>query len=156
MGELTISEPMATPIIHQLKNLVNFEDGISILDAPPGASCPVVATLYDADFVILVTEPTPFGLHDLKQMTGVLSQTGSPGGVIINRDGIGDDSVAAFLAGTPYPILMRIPYQEKIAVNLAQGVVLSDFIPSYRTEFVHMYQRISEIIINKRSENVSD
>lgn len=149
MGELTISEPMPTPIIHQLKDLAVTTEPIRILDSPPGASCAVVATLHDADFVLLVTEPTPFGLHDLKQMLGILEQTHSPAGVIINRDGIGDNTLERFVAETPYPILMKIPYRSEIAVGLSAGQVLTDFMPEYQNQFLDIYNHIKRDLARK-------
>jgi len=124
-GDLTISEPMSTPIIRQLKAHINEEIDVSILDSPPGASCSVVATVHDADFVLLVTEPTPFGLHDLKQMIGVLEKTSTQGGVIINREGIGDERIESFLDTTQYPLMMKIPYRVEIAAGLAKGDILT-------------------------------
>lgn len=153
MGELTVSEPMPTPIIRQLKTQLIENKEVTILDSPPGASCSVVATIHDADFVLLVTEPTPFGLHDLKQMLGVIKATGSPAGVIINRDGIGDQSVEDYLADTPYPILMRIPYQEKIAVGLAEGAILSEILPEYQLEFVNLFDQIVDYLPKKGGKN---
>lgn len=147
MGEMTISEPMPTPIIRQLKYLSDNSSQVTILDSPPGASCSVVATLHDADFVLLVTEPTPFGLHDLKQMLGVIKQTGAPAGVIINRDGIGDRSVEAYLSGTPYPVLMKIPYQNRIAAGLAKGQILTDIIPGMKEEFRNLYGQILALLV---------
>lgn len=135
-GELTISEPMATPIIRQIKNRITKDDEITILDSPPGSSCSVVATLHDADYVLLVTEPTPFGLHDLKQMIGVLSHTGSPAGVIINRNGIGDTKVEDYLSDKPFPVLMKIPFQEDIAEGLASGKLLINIIPELKSTFL--------------------
>ncbi len=152
MGELTISEPMPTPIIRQTKHLAADFAGVTILDSPPGASCSVVATVHDADYVILVTEPTPFGLHDLKQMIGVLSQTGSPAGVIINRDGIGDNSIEAYLQDKPYPILMKIPYQNEIATGLATGNILIEFFPTYRQKFIDLFENIRSILDSKVEE----
>jgi MinD superfamily P-loop ATPase len=149
MGELTISEPMPTPIIRQTKKVAADIPGITILDSPPGASCSVVATVHDADYVILVTEPTPFGLHDLKQMLGVLSETDTPAGVIINRDGIGDNRVETYLKNKPYPILMKIPYQNEIARGLAAGKILIDFIPTYRQKFFNLFQQITTILESK-------
>lgn len=149
MGELTISEPMPTPIIHQLKELAVTKDPIRILDSPPGASCAVVATIHDADFVLLVTEPTPFGLHDLKQMLGILEQTHSPAGVIINRNGIGDDALERFLTKTHYPILMKIPYRSTIAIGLSAGQVLTDFMPEYKTKFLDVYDHIKSNLARK-------
>jgi len=151
-GELTTSEPMPTPIINQVKKWADpDENSVTILDSPPGASCSVVATLHDADFVLLVTEPTPFGLHDLKQMLGVLSQTGSPGGVIINRDGIGDENVEKYLNRTDYPILMKIPYENRIAFGLAKGHILSEFMPVYKARFKKLFQTMLGRINGGRS-----
>lgn len=149
MGEMTISEPMPTPIIRQLKSLSSNTAEVTILDSPPGASCSVVATLHDADFVLLVTEPTPFGLHDLQQMLGVIKQTGAPTGVIINREGIGDRSVETYLADTPYPVLMKIPYQNEIAVGLAKGDLLTDIIPGIKEQFRTLYKQILAILAEK-------
>ncbi len=141
-GDLTISEPMPTPIIRQLKVLKGGESDVIIMDSPPGASCSVVATVYDADFVILVTEPTPFGLHDLKQMFGVLEKTGIPGGVIINRDGIGNLVVEDFLENTNYPVMMKIPYRVEIAAGLAKGEILTDFFTEFKAGFLALYEDI--------------
>lgn len=148
-GELTISEPMPTPIIRQLKALIEEDVEIAILDSPPGASCSVVATLHDADYVILVTEPTPFGLHDLKQMLGVIEQTGSPAGVIINRDGIGDSNLEDYLAATQFPILLKIPYQENIAKGLASGRLLIDILPDIEDAFTDMFLAIKSTLETK-------
>jgi MinD superfamily P-loop ATPase len=152
MGILTVSEPMPTPIIHQLKRLLDEQAEITILDSPPGASCAVVATIYDADYVLLVTESTPFGLHDLKQMLGILEQTGTPAGIIINRDGIGDNRVEDFINQTPYPILMKIPYQSEIAAGLASGRLLTEIFPTYRVHFGQLYQQITAQIRKYQGE----
>jgi len=151
-GELTISEPMPTPIIRQLKAHVKRDIGVTILDSPPGSSCPVVASIHDADYLILVTEPTPFGLHDLKQMIGILAETGTPAGVIINRDGIGDTSVEAYLSETSYPILMKIPYKERIAVGLASGNLLIDVVPEFRRTFQDLFSVIKAVIRKDMSD----
>lgn len=142
MGELIVSEPMPTPIIRQLKAYSSQPHEVTILDSPPGSSCSVVSTVYDADYVILVTEPTPFGLHDLKQMTGILSKTKTPAGVIINRDGIGDQGVENYLKNQPYPILVKIPFQKLIAARLAAGELLIDFMPEYLSTFLELFEKI--------------
>jgi MinD superfamily P-loop ATPase len=152
MGKLTISEPMPTPIINQLKKQFQDNETITILDAPPGASCSVVATIHDADFVLLVTEPTPFGLHDLKQMVGVLSETGTPSGVIINRDGIGDANVEEYLVEQSIPVLMKIPYRVEIAEGLAVGKLLTDIMPSYERKFWQLFQQIMQISHQKETQ----
>ena len=149
MGELTISEPMPTPVIHQLKALSDPALVVTILDSPPGASCAVVETLHDADFVILVTEPTPFGLHDLKQMLGILEQTAIPSGVIINRVGIGNDDVRCFAQQKGLDILMEIPYQQHIAAELARGRLFSEISPAHIEKFQALYEHLLKLLERK-------
>lgn len=140
-GRLTISEPMATPIIRQLKKLAQpRQDAIEIYDAPPGASCSVVETLKGVDRVLLVTEPTPFGLHDLKQVLGILREMKLPAGVIINRDGIGDQSVEQFCTKEGLPILMRIPISRKIAESISRGVTLVEMNPELLNPFQNLIE----------------
>ena len=146
MGELSITEPMPTPIVRQLKALMKDHYDITILDSPPGASCAVVATLSNVDFVLLVTEPTPFGLHDLKQIFGILEHTATPAGVIINREGIGNDDLKNFVKSSEYPILLEIPYEELIASGLARGKLLIDILPTYRQKFLQLFTHISLMI----------
>lgn len=146
-GLLTISEPMPTPIIRQLKRLEPPQkETIMILDAPPGASCSVVETLRGADFILLVTEPTPFGLHDLKQMLGIVNEMGIPAGIIINRDGIGDSRMNEFLVKNQLPVMLRIPFDKLLASALAEGRTLIDVYPKYRQHFQILYQQILERI----------
>ncbi|MBN2258014.1 MAG: ATP-binding protein [Anaerolineaceae bacterium] len=146
-GLLTVSEPMPTPIIRQLKRLETPPaDAIVILDAPPGASCSVVETLRGADYVLLVSEPTPFGLHDLKQMLGIVTDMGIPSGVIINRDGIGDDRLESFLDQNSLPVLLRIPFSKELAMGLAAGDSLIRVLPEYRQGLRNMYAQILEFI----------
>lgn len=146
-GQLTISEPMATPIIRQLKKMEQpSEDFVDIFDAPPGASCSVVETLQGVDFALLVTEPTPFGLHDLKQMIGIVRDMNIPAGLVINRDGIGDDSLEELIKQEQLPILLRVPFNRLLAENLAAGQSLVDVMPEYRGVLVKLYQQIIEIV----------
>jgi MinD superfamily P-loop ATPase len=116
---------------------------IEIRDSPPGASCPVVETMRGADFVLLVTEPTPFGLHDLKQVVGIARELGIPAGVVINRDGIGDNAVEAYCAEAGIPILLRIPMERRFAEAIASGRTLVDAAPEYRPAFQSLLQDIS-------------
>ena len=140
-GQLTISEPMATPIIRQLKKMEQpSEEFVDIFDAPPGASCSVVETLQGVDFALLVTEPTPFGLHDLKQMIGIVRDMKIPAGLVINRDGIGDDSLEELIEKEQLPILLRVPFNRLLAENLAAGQSLVDVMPEYRGVLVKLYQ----------------
>ena len=130
---MNVGQPMAVPILRELKHWSWATAPTAPRragprhrhrDAPPGASCPVVETMRGADFVLLVTEPTPFGLHDLKQVVAIARDLGLPAGVVINRDGIGDDAVAAWCAGGGLPILLRIPMERRIAEAIARGATL--------------------------------
>jgi len=119
---------------------------LEIRDAPPGASCPVVETMRGADFILLVTEPTPFGLHDLKQVVGIARELGLPSGVIVNRDGIGDNAVDDYCAQAGLPILMRIPMERAIAEGVAQGKTLVDIHPEYGDLFRQMLMQITSLL----------
>ncbi len=144
-GLLNIGEPMAVPVISQLKKWqVPDPNGITIMDSSPGTSCPVVESLRGADFVILVTEPTPFGLHDLKLALQLTEELGIPAGVIINRDGVGDTKVDDFCQQAGLPILMRIPLERKIGEGIAQGKSLIEIQPEYREYFHQMYAQIQD------------
>jgi MinD superfamily P-loop ATPase len=118
---------------------------VVILDASPGTSCPVVETMRGADFVLLVTEPTPFGLHDLRLAVEIArGELGLPVGVVINRDGVGDRGVEDYCAAEGIPILMRIPLDRRIAEAYSEGVPLVEALPEYRERFVELYRRIEE------------
>ncbi len=143
-GVLTISEPMPTPIIRQLKKMIQPSHGdIVIYDAPPGASCSVVETLRGADFVLLVTEPTPFGLHDLKQMLGIVRDMKIPTGIVINRDGIGDERMDAFLTENQLPVLLRIPFKKQLATGIAGGKMLVEILPEYTQRLQVLFENMS-------------
>jgi len=147
-GVMNVGEPMAVPIIRQLKKRVASEvqPDIIIMDSPPGTSCPVVESLKDADFVLLVTEPTPFGLHDLKLAFQMVEELGLPSGVVINRDGIGNASIEEFCNEYNLPILMRLPFSRQFAEVLAQGQPLISAFPEYQPAFYNLYQQIRDLI----------
>jgi len=146
-GELTVGEPMAGPVIRQLKQQITPRPGqVVILDAPPGTSCPVVEAVRGADFLLLVTEPTPFGLHDLRLAVQVGRSLGIPMGVIINRDGIGDESLAHYCESEGMPVLMRIPFERAIARGFAQGQTLLETHPAYAPLFREMVLEIGRRI----------
>jgi MinD superfamily P-loop ATPase len=147
-GMLTIGEPMAVPIISQLKHWQDCSsEEIVIIDSPPGTSCPVVASIRNVDFVILVTEPTPFGLHDLKLAVQLTEELGLPRGVIINRNGIGDDAVEHYCFENNLPILMRIPFEREIGQGVAQGKTLGDINPEYIGQFQELFKKIEEVVV---------
>ena len=144
-GIMNVGEAMSVPIIRQLKakHLANGRNGVAILDASPGTSCPVVETMRGADFVLLVTEPTPFGLHDLRLAVQVArDELGLPVGVVINRDGVGDTGVDDYCSDEGIPILMRIPLDRRIAEAISGGEALVEALPEYRPPFRQLYKRI--------------
>ncbi len=142
-GVLNVGEPMAVPVIRALKRWPPSRVVVTeVRDAPPGASCPVVETIRGADFALLVTEPTPFGLHDLKQVVEVVREVGVPAGVVVNRDGIGDDRVDRYCAAEGLPILMRIPFDRAIGEGIARGLPLVEILPEYRVRFERLLEAI--------------
>lgn len=146
-GVLNIAEPMAVPIIKQLKKWFKPQsDQVVIIDAPPGTSCPVVEAARDADFLLLVTEPTPFGLHDLKLATQVAKELNIQTGVIINRNGVGNAGVEDFCKAEKIPVLMRIPYDLAIAKGTAQGQPLVEIYPEYTLLFQQVFIEISRMV----------
>jgi MinD superfamily P-loop ATPase len=149
-GILQVGKAMSPPIIRELKRWAlptETDRPFVVLDAPPGASCPVVETMRESDFALLVTEPTPFGLHDLRLAVQLSrDELNLPVGVVINRDGIGDQGVEDFCASEKIPILMRIPYQRQIAEAGAEGIPLVQAIPSYRPEFQGLYTSIKDLL----------
>jgi MinD superfamily P-loop ATPase len=146
-GTMNIGEPMAVPIIRQLKRWVIPPDpGIRpvILDASPGTACPVVESMRGANFVLMVTEPTPFGLHDLRLAVEVArDELGLPVGVVVNRDGVGDQGVDEYCKAEGIPILMRIPLDRRIAETYSEGVPLVEALPEYRVRFIELWEQIS-------------
>jgi len=159
-GILNVGEAMAVPVIRQLKKWVipaQADDRIVLLDASPGTSCPVVESMSSADFVLLVTEPTPFGLHDLRMAVEVAhGELGKPVGVVINRTGIGDDGVEKYCASENVPILMRIPLDRRIAEAYSDGVALVKALPEYQAQFRDLYGRILEVAALVRPQQTEE
>lgn len=142
-GLLKVGEPMSTPIIRALK--AEADDGLlTILDAPPGTACPVIATIKDCAFCILVTEPTPFGLYDLDLMVKVIRELGIPGGVVINKDDAWSKNIEEYASVNDLPILLRIPFSRDIAVNYSRGVPLNQVDKAWDERFYSLYVRIAE------------
>ncbi len=145
-GIMNVGEAMAVPVIHGVKEWQFQGDGqITILDAPPGTSCPMVETVMGADFVILVTEPTPAGLHDLELAVEAVEELGIPMGVVINRDGIGDQGVEDFCARKGLLVLLRIPFSRRIAEGIARGNTLVELHPEYREVLREMIRKIGTL-----------
>ncbi len=143
-GVLNTGEAMATPVIRELKKELE-ENSVNILDAPPGNACPVIETLRGADFCVLVTEPTPFGLSDLKITVEILSGLNVPFGVVINREGIGDARIRDFCEKEKIPLLMEIPWDRRIAEAYSRGIPFIQELPEFREGFLKLYQQIQEL-----------
>jgi MinD superfamily P-loop ATPase len=120
-GRLNVGEPMATPVIRSVK-ASRDAGGLTIIDAAPGTACPVVEAVKGSDFCMLVTEPTPFGLSDLRLAVQVMETLGLPSGVVINRSGEGDATTEEFCQARGLPLLGRIPFDRRIAESYAHGV----------------------------------
>ncbi len=144
-GKLRVSEAMSPPLIKKVRELAR-PNSLVIIDAPPGTSCPVIAAMKDADFVLLVTEPTPFGLHDLKLAVGAVRVLGIPCGLIINRSDMGDDRVKEYAGEEDLPVLMEIPFDRRIAEAYSKGEALVDVMPEWREKFKALYRRIQEMV----------
>lgn len=133
-GVLNVGEPMSNPLIRKVKQQ-GLRDHIQIIDAPPGTSCPFIETISDADLVILVTEPTPFGLHDLKISVDVAQARGKSVCVVINRENGTFPPLEAFLEERQLKILARLPEDRKVAEAYSNGELLLEALPDYRVHF---------------------
>lgn len=142
-GRLTIGQPMAPPIIREVKKHVSFKTEV-IIDVSPGTSCPVVEAIKDSDFCLLVTEPTPFGLNDLSLAVEVIRKLGIPCGVVINRAGIGDGKVEEYCGTQSIPVLLTIPLDTRIASFYSRGVPLVNGIPEWRGRFAKLFEEIKQ------------
>lgn len=133
-GTLDVGISSASSLIDTVKQRLPA-DAIAILDAPPGTACPAVATVRRTDYAVLVTEPTPFGLHDLTLAVAMLRHIGVPFGVVVNRHGIGDDRVHTYCRNEGIPLLLEIPDDRRIAEAYSRGEILVDVLPEYRARF---------------------
>ena len=140
-GRLRVGEAMSPPLIKAVKAEASSESLI-ILDAPPGTSCPVIATVNDADYTLLVTEPTPFGLHDLKLAVGMLRKLKRSFGVILNRSDMGDDNVEIWCRHEKIPVHMKIPFDRGIAEGYARGEPLIVSRPDLRNSFESLLEEL--------------
>ena len=144
-GKLRVGEAMSPPLIREVRAF-SRDDKITIVDAPPGTSCPVIASMKDANFVLLVTEPTPFGLHDLKLAVGAVKLLEIPCGLVINRSDMGDRKVKAYVKSENLPILMEIPFNRKIAEAYSRGEMIVEIMPEFKEKFVKLYRDIKGLV----------
>jgi MinD superfamily P-loop ATPase len=148
-GRLNIGEAMAPPLIRSVKRCINNDEALTIIDAPPGTSCPVITAIKETDFVLLVTEPTPFGLHDLTLAVEAIKILDIPCGLVINRADIGDTHVYDYAREEKIPILMEIPFDRKIAESYAIGEPIIDALPEWKEKFIRLYEAM-KTIVNER------
>ncbi|MFO8235781.1 MAG: ATP-binding protein [Bacteroidales bacterium] len=146
-GKVNVGEQQAVPAIKETKEYTGnlMEHGIQLYDAPPGTSCPVIETTKDADYVILVTEPTPFGLHDLKLSVATMKKLGKVFGVVINRYGIGDEKVESFCDDENIPVLGKIPDSREIAERYSRGESIWE-LPQVKFELKNIIETIKNDI----------
>lgn len=140
-GELDVGQALSVPIIRELKALAGKRSH-TVIDCPPGTSCPVVETVQGCDRCLMVTEPTPFGLHDLKIMAKVLDRMCIRSGVIINRDRGPYGPLEDFCRRSGIPVLMRIPFDRRIAELYSRGEPLVDNLPGFRERMALLFDEV--------------
>lgn len=143
-GKLEIGQAMSPPIIRAVKNHRDPARMI-IIDAPPGTSCPVIEAVKGSDVSLLVTEPTPFGLNDLRLAVETLRELKIPFGVVINRSDIGDDKVRDYCHEENIPVLMSIPMDRNIAVAYSKGHTIVESQPAYKNKFLALWKEIKNL-----------
>jgi MinD superfamily P-loop ATPase len=147
-GRLDIGEAMAPPVIRAVLDAAPTESTV-VIDAPPGTSCPVIAAVKTADVVLLVTEPTPFGLNDLKLAVDMVRELGVPFGVAVNRVGAGDDGVFDYCASERIPLLLSIPNDRRIAAAYSRGELAVTALPELEHRFLELYERLRNLALTK-------
>jgi len=143
-GRMRIGEAMSPPLIKKVRERIK-PDQINIIDAPPGTSCPVITAMKDTDFVLMVTEPTPFGLHDLKLAVEAVKLLGIPHGLVINRSDMGNDDVWQYARTENLPILMEIPFDRAIAEAYSRGRLMVESMPEWKGKFQELFRRIEKL-----------
>ena len=144
-GCLRVGEAMVPPLIKKVRSQEN-RNPTTIIDAPPGTSCPVIAAMKGADFILLVTEPTPFGLHDLKLAVEAVKLMDIPCGLVINRADMGDDQVKEYAEKEQLPVLMEIPFDRKIAEAYSRGEQIIKVMPEWAGKFRNLYNDIEQLL----------
>jgi MinD superfamily P-loop ATPase len=140
-GELAIGGVMAPPLIRAVRK-ERDPAHLTIIDAPPGAACPMVSAVKESDYCILVTEPTPFGLHDLKIAVRVVKEAEIPCGVILNRSEKDESALERFCKDEEIPVLLKIPFDRRIAHWYSTGVPIVTAMPEYREKFEDVIRQI--------------
>jgi MinD superfamily P-loop ATPase len=143
-GEINVGEALAVPVIAAVKDHID-EKNMVFLDSAPGSACPLVETVHGADFCLLVTEPTPFGLHDLIVAVDVVKKLKIPMGVVVNFAGIGDRGVYDYCEENGIPIMLEIPFDRRIAELYSRGIPFVDEMPEWKQKFIDLVGQIEEV-----------
>ena len=143
-GRLNIGDIHSPSLIKQVKANI-LADGMVIINVPPGTSCPVIEAIKGSDFVLLVTEPTPFGLNDLKLAVDMVRELRIPFAVVVNRSDIGDDSVVQYCQIEEIEVMLEIPNGRKIAEAYSRGIMMVDVLPEYKGKFLKLYEDIKKM-----------
>ncbi|AKI97729.1 ATP-binding protein [Kosmotoga pacifica] len=146
MGLLNIGEPSGVRVIRELKKFIDNSRTV-IIDAPPGTSCPVVETLRGMDYAIMVTEATPFGLHDLKLAASVVKEMNIPMGIVINRASEDYKEIEEFAFSNDIPILEKIPFDRDIATSYSKGSLFVEEKKEWFERFERLYEKIAGVIV---------
>jgi MinD superfamily P-loop ATPase len=157
-GGLRIGEAMSPPLMHRVKARLDqmlVDGGDAIIDAPPGVSCPAVNAVLDSDVILLVTEPTPFGVYDFQLAWEAFAPLGKPMGAVINRAGLGNDAIYRFCRSKGLPILAEIPYDRAIAEAYARGRIIADLSPGFKEIFVTLRDKIRDLAQPCRSREAA-
>jgi MinD superfamily P-loop ATPase len=148
MGRSRVGEAMSPPLMRQVKKklqvMLQESPADVIIDAPPGVSCPAVNAVMDADVIVLVTEPTPFGLYDLQLAHEAFLPLGKPIGIVINRAGLGEDKVYDFCRSRDLPIWTEIPYDRQIAVAYSNSQIIAAVSAQHKALFTDLADKINQ------------
>jgi MinD superfamily P-loop ATPase len=144
-GRLRIGEAMSPPLIKEVKRNMDHSNTV-IIDAPPGTSCPVIEAVKGSDYVILVTEPTPFGFNDLKLAVEMVRFLDIKFGVVINRADIGNRDVHSYCEQQNIPILLEINNDRKIAETYSNGIAIVERYPEFKDKFRKLLSTIERRI----------
>lgn len=146
MGIMDLGEPSGVPIIKELKKRIDHSVDVTIIDAPPGTSCLVVESLKRTDFAILVTETSPFGLHDLKMAVEVVKTMKIPMGVVLNKYDPSFKKMDEYIKKENLKVFMKIPFDKEIAYYYSKGELFAKYKIEWRDKFWKMYEKIKEMI----------
>ncbi len=144
-GKLNIGEPSGVPLISGIMKDHLDPERTAIIDSPPGTSCPVVESIKKADYVIIVTEPTPFGLSDMKLVVEIVKNLEKKTGVVINKDRGDSKATEEFLRKNGIPVIFRIPYSLEIQKSYSKGISLIDTVPGIEKKLKRLYEDISNV-----------